>query len=349
MIYLDNIIFSLQKHGGVSVVWGELIKNIQKSNLDVHFLEYNNSYFNGVRNKIKIDNNKIQLLPSNYININRYFNPNIKSDNPYIFHSSYYRFSMNPRALNITTVHDFTYEKFRKGLGLTIHHWQKSKAINNSDAVVCISNNTYDDLLDYFPKIDKSKVFIINNGVSNDYKILGHKPYNYEDYILFVGAREGYKNFDFVVESLKDTKYKLLICGAPLNLKELDLLDKHLEHNHFKSIVFPSNEELNRIYNSVNCLVYPSSYEGFGIPILEAQKAGCPVIALNSSSIPEVIGSSNMLLNNLKTNELLSKLDIIKNKSIRSEIIEDGLINSSKYSWERMGKEYLELYKSFNL
>ena len=219
------------------------------------------------------------------------------------------------------------------------------RAIRNSDAIVCISENTKRDLFKFLPDIDPKKVYVIYNGVSDDYTIIesAKKYTQYDKYILFVGGRNGYKNFDFVINSLKDTNYNLLICGNPLSKSEVTVLE-HILPNRFVNIVYPSNEELNRIYNSVYALVYPSSYEGFGIPILEAQRAGCPVIAFNASSIPEVIGNTQLLMNSLSKNELIGKLDLLNCDGLREKVVEDGLRNSRNFSWRKMAKEYFNLY-----
>ncbi|MDR2408048.1 MAG: glycosyltransferase family 1 protein, partial [Bacteroidales bacterium] len=134
-IIFDNIIFSLQKAGGISVVWTELLKSIISSGLEYKCLEYNSSQNNIFRNKIEIPSQNIILSNYSSTKIQRYFNPQIREiiDTPFIFHSSYYRYCTHKKAINFTTVHDFTYEYFSSGIKKIIHCYQKHKAIKKSE------------------------------------------------------------------------------------------------------------------------------------------------------------------------------------------------------------------------
>lgn len=347
-IIVDNIIYSLQKSGGVSVVWSELIKRFLKDQtIIVKYIEYPQSD-NIFRNQLEIPQEKLFLSPY-YSIASRYIDVKCQDiKTPFIFHSSYYRISSNPKAINITTVHDFTYEYYAKGIAKLVHCWQKHRAIRKSDYIICISENTKKDLLRFLPDIDPNKITVIHNGVSDDYfplysideNILPFKKY---DYLLFVGARDGYKNFEFLVSSLSGTQYNLVIVGAPLNNKETALLNTSIK-DKWSYAGRLTNQELNNYYNGAYAFVYPSSYEGFGIPVLEAQRAGCPVIAYNSSSIPEIIGDTTLLLNNLTKDEFISKLNILENAVIRKSIIEDGIRNSNKYTWDSTYAKVIKLY-----
>ena len=145
ILVIDNIIFYLQKSGGVSVVWYELISRLLvERKFSVYFIEYKRIAQNIFYNKLKIlDRERIPLrllclriqrfLPIKLCCMQKY---------PFIFHSSYYRYSTNPNAINITTVHDFTYEYYNKGLAKWLHCWQKYRAIRHSDHIICISENT---------------------------------------------------------------------------------------------------------------------------------------------------------------------------------------------------------------
>ena len=134
-LIFDNIIFSLQKAGGISVVWTELLKRVLKDpSLNACFIEEPNH--NIFRKSLEISENLILKNPPSLfpLTLRRYLNPQINKEG--IFHSSYYRTVTNHNVINITTVHDFTYEYFRSGIPKLIHSNQKGNAIQNSKKII---------------------------------------------------------------------------------------------------------------------------------------------------------------------------------------------------------------------
>ena len=348
MLILDNIIFSLQKSGGVSAVWYEHLQRLlsdQQFSEYLKLIEFDKAISNVFRKGLKINESIILHESSRLLKLRRYINPPLKfTSDPFIFHSSYYRTCPNKNAINITTVHDFTYEYFTKGVAKSIHCWQKYRAIRNSDLIICISENTKKDLLKFVPDIDATKIRVIYNGVSEDYFPMNDSHVDESRFALFVGARDGYKNFDIAVEAIKDTSLDFVIVGSPLSVIEIKYLDSTLGKNRYRYAGRISNKELNELYNSAFCLLYPSSYEGFGIPVIEAQKAGCPVIAANRSSIPEIIGDKTMLINEISSTEILKKIQSLKNDHIRKEMIALGLENAKRFSWDKTYAETIKVY-----
>lgn len=351
-IIYDNIIFTLQRHGGISVVWNELLKRIIKNGLDYICTNCSNEGNSLSLNDIIPDEKKEKLRSKKYLNAIRYLSCKKKRNYKYIFHSSYYRFANDKNAINITTVHDFTYELYNKGLRKWIHSWQKRRAVKHSDYIICISENTKNDMFRFYPKTNKDRVKVIYNGVSEDYLVCDSScnniiPFKKNSYILFVGSRAEYKNFDLTVKAVAKTKYNLVIVGAPLNKKEEDFVMEHFKkEERFFCAQYIDNKALNTLYNNAFALLYPSEYEGFGIPVIEAQKAGCPVIAYNGSSIPEIIGDSTLLINTTQTeDDIINKIKLIENTDLKNEIITKGLENSKRFSWDKMYEETLNLYE----
>lgn len=352
-IITDNIIFSLQKHGGISVVWHEFLKRLINDKKDFVCINTSNDANPLSLNDEIRPENKEYVHSGRYLNMVRYCASHIRKNYRYIFHSSYYRFCKDRNAINITTVHDFTYELYNKGLRKWIHSWQKRRAIRHSDYIICISENTKKDLLKFCPFVKEENVRVIYNGVSEDYFVTDEGcgniiPYGKNEYVLFVGSRASYKNFGLTVEAVSKTGLNLVVVGAKLNEKEKAFAEMTLKDDkRLFCTGFIDNRSLNVLYNNAFALLYPSEYEGFGIPVLESQKAGCPVIAYNGSSIPEIIGDKTLLIDNIESGiEIIEKLKLIENPEIRNGIIERGIENANRYSWDKMYKEIMSLYES---
>ena len=227
-VYLDNIVFSLQKAGGISVVWYELLKRLLNDlDFEPEFIDYSGQNLFQRQLDLPSDlilNNPMAVLP---VSIQRYLNPNYIKGNG-IFHSSYYRVVEKPDIVNVSTVHDFTYEYYWKGLKRFIHSTQKGHAIHKSNYVICVSENTKSDLLKFYPGVKQEKVKVIYNGVDESYspvdkpedkKIKHLIPFSSEEYILFIGDRSSsYKNFNLTVETSSKLKRPLvMVGGGPFN------------------------------------------------------------------------------------------------------------------------------------
>jgi len=348
-IVFDNIIFDLQKSGGISVVWWELLtRQLQNGRFDSRFLD-NPLADNHVRKTLSIPQNLI-IGGNRLASLRRCLPVRLSIGEPFIFHSSYYRYCYTPKAVNITTVHDFTNEFFATGLKKVVHTWQKFRTLRHSDHIVCISENTKRDLLSFLPEISESKIRVIYNGVSDDYHPAGAElamplPFADKSYVLFVGSRAVYKNFRVVWQALKDTRYNLVITGPELTDQEKKELDSHLPAGRYRSLGFVSNSGLNTLYNHAACLAYPSSYEGFGIPILEAQKAGCPVIAYNATSVPEVCGNSPLLMDEPSEKAFIEKLRLLDNQELTRTVRRTGMENAKRFTWDAMYGNYAKLYE----
>jgi mannosyltransferase len=194
---------------------------------------------------------------------------------------------------------------------------------------------------------------VIYNGVSDDFYYIGDKEkikniYNLkgdDKYILYIGHRTKYKNFDFAIEVVHHlpSNYKLIIIGNPLNEIEFSLLDKvKNKYLYFGNL---NNNDVNNLYNIAECLLYPSSYEGFGIPLIEAFKCGCPVIAQKLEVFDEISSGAALLIEGLDLIQFKNKILGLQNECYKLEYRELGFAQSNKFSWNTCMSQVDEFYK----
>ena len=303
-VIFDNIIFSLQLFGGISVVWNELLQRAQADKeLNLTELDYRNERL--------------------YRRLERYRIPDYMAEKPSVFHSSYFRVLPQAGVHNVTTVHDLTYHFYRKGLPKAVHLWEEARALKHSEAIICISENTKRDLLTFYPWVKEETIHVIYNGVSDDFYPI--KNIEKKGYLLFIGnSSVSYKRYDIAQEVAKRTGLELVTARNV------------------------TSEELNKLYNEALCLLYPSDYEGFGLPILEAQKAGCPVIAQNYSSVPEVIGKGGLLVEHSSTEkivqQMVEKVNEVQSRPMQG-IIAAGIENAKRFSWDNTYEQTKNVYR----
>lgn len=326
-IVFDNIIYNIQKSGGISVYWNELIKRfLLDRDFSSSFIERKNSEQNFFRKELNIDESKIIRVKNNLLSRFYVRTKNEKT----LFHSSYYTLPLNKKHKIITTVHDFIPEIVYNKKGA--QYFLKKNAIYNSDSIITISQNTKNDLLNFFPNIQENKIHVVYNGISEKYR--NEKKYDPEKskYVLFVGSRATYKNFEFCLELLKDLKkinIKLMVVGSDFNSKEKELINSYGVNKDIIIENNPSTEKLNLIYNQAIALLHPSFYEGFGIPLVESIKTGCPVICLNNKINNEIGGN------------FVHKIDTLDKQKFK-DIIESLIFNRDEYSNEKI--KFIERY-----
>ncbi len=353
-IYFDNIIFSLQRAGGISVYWYEMLRRMLRDGIPLHAIEDRHVQDNIFRAKLTLPQNLIvssRVMPTR---IARYLPPFVTLPKKCVFHSSYYRFPWGRNYVTVETAYDFTYERFGTGLAHLVHSSQKRIALQRAQGVICISESTKRDLLRFVPGISEEWIRVIYLGFSDEFMPLSeaekcdssdHEGLRDVPYLVYVGDRSAYKNFGLAVQAVRQVpKYGLVVVGGgALSQSDQVLLDENLGGRYLHLDRLP-NEKLNSLYNGAHALIYPSSYEGFGIPVIEAMAAGCPVIATNASSIPEAAGDAGLLVDEISADAFAACIRSLESISLREAVIQRGFENAKRFSWERCYQQTIAFY-----
>jgi glycosyltransferase involved in cell wall biosynthesis len=333
-IKLDNIIFELQDNGGASLYWRELTYRIKKdSRFDVEFI--NGSKYT-------------RLAPV--------------LSNSDVFHSSHFRTSFFGRSKIVSTIHDLAYETgvvSGSRFGNKLNIWQRNNAIKYANAIVCISENTKQEMIRIYPHAASKPIHVIHHGSSFDrLKIISIRETNrliafaepLEKFVLYVGTRSSYKNFNsaligFATSTLPKNNFFLICTGSRLNATENELIQKLGVSKKVLVIDSASQIELQYLYQNAFSLIYPSTYEGFGLPPLEAMSSGSPVIAANRSSIPEVVNDAGILIDEIENPETIkNSLETLLDEEVRNTYITKGLERAKLFTWEKSASQHMQIY-----
>ena len=278
---------------------------------------------------------------------------------PDIYHTTYYRFPDGIKSPKVLTVYDLIHERFNDGSGHIAEALEnKKRCIESSDKVIAISESTRKDLIEHYA-VNPEKVVVVHlaagdafkpaskddiRGVKEKYKI--DKPF-----LLYVGQRGGYKNFEVLLKAFGAWKMNSefeLVCvgGKPWNNDEIDFMGRHGLGGKVKLLGYLADEELMGLYSAAAVFVYPSKYEGFGIPLLEAMSCGTPVITCNNSSLCEIAGIAAEYFDAGSAEQLRGALDkVLEDKALRDGMIEKGFKIQKEFSWDNTARKTLAVYK----
>lgn len=257
-------------------------------------------------------------------------------------------FKTNPKTHNIIS-------RLRHTLSLPI-------ILKNVDLVITDSKSSKDDLIKHY-KLDQNKIKVIYLGtdislktIKNNKKLLiVKKKFNLPDkFILTVASIEPRKNILSAVKSINELRDKAInipyiIIGKkiqPYFSTVQSYIESHDLNKNIKILNYVESKDLPFIYNLAHIFLFPSLYEGFGLPVLEAMASGCPVITSNISSLPEVVEDSGLLIKPSEISSITEGLfKLIKNDSLRLLYIKSGLNRASKLTWENCSQSTKEVYK----
>lgn len=348
--------FGIKNLGGVSRYHAELCNISRQDDVNIDILAYGvkNFYLNKNLNK-NADLLKLLIGRRKTYFLNKILTKKKLNNKHYdIIHPTWYDpyiFYLKGNSKIVVTIHDMIHELFWKDTQQE-EIARKREAIYNSDSIIAISENTKRDILKLYPDISPDKISVIYHGTSHLPTM--KKPREFivpEKYILFVGGRHDYKRGMFVAKALKELLEKyadiklLYIGGGGFNKKELQYIEKlGLTNKIIQHDV--DDQSLAYLYANAICFVYPSLYEGFGLPILEAFDNNCPVICANNSSLPEVGGDAALYFDNEDADKLAEIVEMLfMNNSIRKKYIELGRNRCKEFTWEKCFEETSNVYK----
>lgn len=267
----------------------------------------------------------------------------------------------------VLTIHDLSFLIAPEFSGHSINYLKKNyyqKLIKSASAIIAVSQNTKADILknlDY----PEEKITVIYEAAASDFYPDLQQEYLEEkfglkgNYILAVGQIQPRKNINLLLKAfsqlpdeLRDQN-SLVLVGRPRNQKELEKLKQKIKDlkvtQETKFLGYVDLNELRYLYSSAAVFVYPSLYEGFGLPVLEAMACGAPVITTNISSLPEVAGQAAILVDPNNDEELREALiKVIADNNLREDLINKGLKQAKQFSWVKAAEETIKVYQQFS-
>lgn len=273
-----------------------------------------------------------------------------------IIHETYYspkiRAPLN--AKRIITVHDMIHEimpnEFTK---YDMTSKAKAQAVSRADHIICVSRNTQADLIRILG-IPEDKTSIVYHGVApltlQTYE--SERQQTLAPFILYVGQRSGYKNFTKLVIAYAKSPILRgefsLVCfgGGPMKICEMELIRRMGVPFNKILVLEGDDDDLARLYATASAFVYPSLYEGFGMPPLEAMQYGCPVVCTNTSSLPEVVGGAAEMFDPEDPYDIRRAIERVVYSNCRSrELIRLGLKRVESFSWDKAAQQTLCVYE----
>ncbi len=275
-----------------------------------------------------------------------------------IVHETYFNMVPVGRGRRrVVTVYDMIHELFvPSGHSLTAARRAaataaKRAAVNRADHVICISETTRRDLIRLYD-IDPSRTSVVHLGYSltSDFNEMPVQSKGRRPSLLYVGNRKGYKNFETLLQAFSSSRvlreFELIAFGGhpPLpeelaEIKRLGISDRV----EFKS---GSDQVLAGHYRTADAFVYPSKYEGFGIPPLEAMSYGCPVVCSSGGAIPEVVGDAGLYFDPDNPEELRATLEhLVTNERLQADLQVRGHLRIAAFSWSRCAEATAQIYR----
>jgi glycosyltransferase involved in cell wall biosynthesis len=358
---------------GVSLYTANLLKALSKIDKQNDYLVFGSSLRRKKQlskkiSELKLGKNfqtKIFSLPPSYFEIfwNRFHVGSIERflGSIDVIHASDWTSPPVKAAKLVTTIHDLAVLKYSKQFHPRIiknHKLRLAWVKKEADAVIAVSNSTKSDIITFL-EIPEKKIQVIYEDLPQENKVKISKAdikrvlekYHLKDFLLFVGLNPR-KNLIRVAKAFETLnsiylKLKLVVVGKKQHNQQILKKAGVKKSKHIIFIESLNHKDLAALYSQAKCLLYPSLYEGFGLPILEAFYYSCPVITSNISSMPEVAGNAALIINPQDLNEIIMATDtLLKDKKLADKLILKGKKQLRKFSWEKAAKKTLQVYQS---
>jgi glycosyltransferase involved in cell wall biosynthesis len=359
-VAFDSQIFTMQVYGGISRYICSLAKALTLySDVEPRIFAplHINAYLPELASEL-VSGHKVPRVPKTgrllHSTSMMLAQPAIRRFHPDIVHETYYtRRPINSKdARTVVTVHDMIHEhspsEFTKNDQTSA---LKRIATQRADHVICISESTRRDLLNFFD-VPEEKISVVYHGFDTWSPGIPDVGYRTKPYLLYVGDRRGYKNFSgflraYASSSWLHSNFDVVCFGGGVfsrveseMFRKLGLSDKKLIQ------MDGSDNKLASFYCGAALFVYPSLYEGFGIPPLEAMSLDCPVACSNSSSIPEVVGDAAEYFDPRETDSIRTAMEsVLSSIARRTDLIERGKLRCTQFSWRHCADEMLGVYR----
>lgn len=273
-----------------------------------------------------------------------------------IWHSTYYTMLDKWKGATVVTVHDMIHERFVYLFNGSVNEQfrkRKQQCILTADAIVCVSESTKRDVQQFYG-IDLGKIYVVPHAHSDVFRPLENnlKPPVEKPFLLYVGGRAQYKNFSVLLQAYshwsRRREVDLVVVGPRWSREER----RHCmrlgitEQVHLLTDV--DDQRLCLLYNQTSAFVFPSLYEGFGIPLLEAMACGCPVIASRISTTLEVAAECPIYFKPTEAEDLAAAFDVVLSEGRGSERVRLGLERVERYSWDKTARQTWEVYRALS-
>lgn len=361
-IVFDHQIFGWQKYGGISRYALELaghLSSMPKQDVSLLSPLYINDYIQNAPKSLHVIGAKVPSFASCgrvYRTVNNILAaPLYQAMKPDIVHETYYsNWSVAPKkAKKILTIYDMIHERYLNNFSkFDPLKNEKIAAVKRADHLICISQQTQKDLIELLD-VNPAKTSVIHLGFS----LINAKKSNLildntKPYLLYVGKRDGYKNYTSLLKAYaKSTLLKnefSLVCfgGGVFSNDELNQI-LALGVNKENVIQVSGNDSvLADLYSNARLFVYPSLYEGFGIPPLEAMSFNCPVACSNTSSIPEVVANAATYFDPTSVDSICDALEkVVFDSKLTADLISRGQSRIKHFTWEKCAEETLAIYR----